>query len=494
MSESKALLRAIAEDPDDDTVRLAYADWLEEHGDGGDLARAQFIRVQIALARMADDDPAGPALVVRERLLLLRHGEEWASEIKGLGSDPVCRRGFIDEATVTLPQLLRHGNRLLDRAPVTMLRLTSARSGSRLKAQVQEVAGCPVLGRLRGLALVNLGSEGVELLGSQLLRGLRGLELHITGNRGAERLRDAPALLGLQRLLLWGSPLGDRGAQVLVAAPWFPGLTHLDLPGVGLGHKGLDALLGSLPPGLAQLDLLGNARIGDRGAARLAQAPEIARLKTLRLGATSLMSRGLEALVESPHVGGLTCLALLMNNLGPEGTRLVAHSPRLANLTQLDLCGNTGLGDEGVKYLAESPHLRRLSRLDLAHCGIGPAGAAALAASPNAASLTHLDLTSNRIGDQGAEALARSPYLRRLNDLDLHNTGIGPRGVAALSRSPILDHVIELGLLGNKIDQQAAGALVTSPHLGPHTTVKVGRKIRGIDVLCDRFPGRVVPY
>jgi uncharacterized protein (TIGR02996 family) len=41
----KALIRAILEDPEDDTPRWVYADWLEECGE--DPARAEFIRVQL---------------------------------------------------------------------------------------------------------------------------------------------------------------------------------------------------------------------------------------------------------------------------------------------------------------------------------------------------------------------------------------------------------------------------------------------------------------
>jgi uncharacterized protein (TIGR02996 family) len=49
-----AFLQAILSSPDDDTPRLAYADWLEEHGRS---ERAAFIRVQCQLARLPDDDP-----------------------------------------------------------------------------------------------------------------------------------------------------------------------------------------------------------------------------------------------------------------------------------------------------------------------------------------------------------------------------------------------------------------------------------------------------
>ena len=47
MSQHAGFLRAILDDPDDDGVRLVYADWLDEHGQP---ERAEFIRVQCELA------------------------------------------------------------------------------------------------------------------------------------------------------------------------------------------------------------------------------------------------------------------------------------------------------------------------------------------------------------------------------------------------------------------------------------------------------------
>lgn len=66
--EESQLLRAIAADPDDDTLRLAYADWEQEHRDP---ARAEFIRRHIASFREGCDDP----VCVR---LLAAH-MEWAT-------------------------------------------------------------------------------------------------------------------------------------------------------------------------------------------------------------------------------------------------------------------------------------------------------------------------------------------------------------------------------------------------------------------------------
>lgn len=51
--EQAALLRAIITQPDEDTPRLAYADWLDENSQGeADIARAELIRVQCEFANL----------------------------------------------------------------------------------------------------------------------------------------------------------------------------------------------------------------------------------------------------------------------------------------------------------------------------------------------------------------------------------------------------------------------------------------------------------
>ena len=51
MSDETALLAAIFSQPDEDTPRLAYADWLDENGDVDSHARAEYIRLQIEAFR-----------------------------------------------------------------------------------------------------------------------------------------------------------------------------------------------------------------------------------------------------------------------------------------------------------------------------------------------------------------------------------------------------------------------------------------------------------
>jgi uncharacterized protein (TIGR02996 family) len=59
MNDEQSFLAAICSQPADDTVRLVYADWLDERGQAGDRERAEFIRVQCELARLS---PAPPVL------------------------------------------------------------------------------------------------------------------------------------------------------------------------------------------------------------------------------------------------------------------------------------------------------------------------------------------------------------------------------------------------------------------------------------------------
>src|SRR5262249_26518532 len=59
-----AFLSDILESPDDDTSRLIYADWLDDHGQP---ERAEFIRVQIELARLPYRDRRRLSLEQRER-------------------------------------------------------------------------------------------------------------------------------------------------------------------------------------------------------------------------------------------------------------------------------------------------------------------------------------------------------------------------------------------------------------------------------------------
>jgi uncharacterized protein (TIGR02996 family) len=71
MSEETAFLKAILQEPDDDALRLVYADWLEERGD----LLSDLIRVQCSLAQLSPGDPGRSDLLDRTRELIAQHGK-----------------------------------------------------------------------------------------------------------------------------------------------------------------------------------------------------------------------------------------------------------------------------------------------------------------------------------------------------------------------------------------------------------------------------------
>jgi uncharacterized protein (TIGR02996 family) len=116
MTHDEAFLGAMLEAPDDETPQLIYADWLEEQGDP---ERAEFIRLQAQLAGMAPDDPARPALEVRERRLYVEVAPGWPGSPRDRAAAfAFCRRSL---AAGPVPV-----QRYLDRAPLFRL---SPRSG-----------------------------------------------------------------------------------------------------------------------------------------------------------------------------------------------------------------------------------------------------------------------------------------------------------------------------------------------------------------------------
>src|SRR5262245_49407761 len=75
MTEQDALLAAIRDNPDEDTPRLAYADWLDEHAASDeDRTRAEFIRLECEFARI-DEDDVGAEVCARRKRLGARIGE-----------------------------------------------------------------------------------------------------------------------------------------------------------------------------------------------------------------------------------------------------------------------------------------------------------------------------------------------------------------------------------------------------------------------------------
>src|SRR5262245_43696023 len=118
-----AFLNTIRMVPDDDTARLVYADFLDEQGSPADSARAEFIRVQIELARLPETDPKRPALEDRENELLRAHEAAWIGELPKSITGWAFERGFLTELSGEAPAFALDAVRdAFDRHPITRLR------------------------------------------------------------------------------------------------------------------------------------------------------------------------------------------------------------------------------------------------------------------------------------------------------------------------------------------------------------------------------------
>ncbi len=91
-ADGEALWAAVRAEPDDDDVRLVYADWLQEHGD----PRGELILLQVRAAR----GKASPSDERRARALLKEHRDEWLGELALVLTGTKFERGFLDEASV----------------------------------------------------------------------------------------------------------------------------------------------------------------------------------------------------------------------------------------------------------------------------------------------------------------------------------------------------------------------------------------------------------
>jgi uncharacterized protein (TIGR02996 family) len=143
MTDADALLAAIIENPDEDTPRLAYADEIQET----DAERAEFIRVQVEIARRPRLDCGGVQCDrcqfptgfhrytkrCRGEVCRLRQREYYTSFryvvwnwTRGIppGAQPSFRRGFVEKIVLRADWWVAHGPHIVTRYPITEIRLS----------------------------------------------------------------------------------------------------------------------------------------------------------------------------------------------------------------------------------------------------------------------------------------------------------------------------------------------------------------------------------
>lgn len=400
MNDRDALYRAILDGPDDDTLRLVYADALEE---GGDPRRAAFVRAHVELARLPDYDPRAVQIRYHERdfdprwaaELDLPDGFDWAREPfrRGLPGAVQARDGAA---------FVARADELFARYPVEALELSAVRV-----SDAGAFAECPWVERLAALTLV----QGA-------------------GGQALKRLLDSRRFTRLAELRLGSEMTTPAAVSAVVRSRVFAQLTALAVRS--------------------------DQRAGGTLATELARLARPPRLKKLELPGNRLSAEALAGLVAAPAAESIEELDVSDNNLGPAATIALAAGA-LPNLRSLSML-RTRPQEEGVAALAGAPLFRELRSLSLGGNNLGPTAATAIAHA-RADNLRVLSLHDNRIGDRGAVTLAESPRLANLVLLDLAEAHISDAGAEALAESPHLRGLIYLNLYGNPIGARAAALL-----------------------------------
>jgi uncharacterized protein (TIGR02996 family) len=129
---SQELLDAVLANPDDDSPRLAYADWFEENGEPD---RAAFIRCQIELAKLPKEqnnlnNKTYLELATQEALLKQKNHDKWIEPYQGKGeplqgrdTHALFRRGFVEVIWMRGQRFSKLANKIFKRFPCREARL-----------------------------------------------------------------------------------------------------------------------------------------------------------------------------------------------------------------------------------------------------------------------------------------------------------------------------------------------------------------------------------
>jgi hypothetical protein len=213
---------------------------LEEHGD---LARAEFIRVQCERSRIQfpfQDPQRWECLSRREQALLREHQAAWQAELPRLkGAYWTFERGFAGSILVAnVAAFQREAPRALQVAPIEEVRFKCYLDAS----DVSTLAAEALLARFSRLDLSDsvLGDQGAAtLMPSPYLSGLRRLRLaHVgMGPVGARAVATTAALAGLSELDLSYNHILTSGAEALAASPHLQGLRILHLHHIRIDYR-----------------------------------------------------------------------------------------------------------------------------------------------------------------------------------------------------------------------------------------------------------------
>lgn len=409
MSDHDALLNAILADPDGDTPRLVYADFLEESGED---ERATFIREQIELAKTPEWEPF--AARWRRRTVEEQAGDRWRPALPWHDSwSPrfPFRRGLgYAVKTDAVRHLLEHGDDLFASAPLGELHLPG---GS--MQEYEEFARRPWLPCVRSVRFWSLASPNFPVLAlaaSPLATGLRSMVFEKASGPGMSFLVES----------LFQSPIGRR-------------LKELSFR-VGDGSQ-LDLVEALEAGGETNLERLTFDNMGfDAPAAdRLGTSPVLATLRSLEFANMYFADTHLSSIVNGRlrKIERLVLRDVGFRSSNPDAIVPLANRVRFPKLRQLDFTNSYGFREQIPSLVRKLKVGLRSLRLSGIRLGEGTVGA--IVDSAFWPFLVELDLSQNDLDDGATRALLAADPPKELVTLDLRgNPGISTGKVMELRR------------------------------------------------------------
>lgn len=317
MDERRALMAATIADPDEDTPRLALADWLQENGDEHDRARAEFIRFQVREARLPEDSAVRAKLAKQSARLREKHVAAWLGPLAEFCKLDLFERGLLAGWHATSAAFLAKTHQVAVRAGFPNVGIDALQLSESSK-RGKDVAASPALEWVGQLCWLRAG----------------------IGDDGMKALADSPHTFRVSKFLVTNPGCTNDGVRAFARSKCWPNLRSFGIRGDTrndrYGYGAATALLASdRLPKLDAIDLGGTWLDGTIDKSKFYSHPGLARLRSLRLEGPADVA----ALAMSPHPTGLEALYVAYADIDAAAALALADSPAFAKLKKVTLYG-----------------------------------------------------------------------------------------------------------------------------------------------------------
>ena len=351
MTDREMLLAAICANPDEDTPRLAFADWLQEQGGKENILRADYIRGAIRLAREELFSPAWQKAKKEwdkvNTKVHQRQVQHWVAHLKGRVVAFEFDRGFVGHITVHSKRFVAEAEQFFAQDPIRSVKFVTL-AAARGTVPLKELLACPHLVHVAKLNLdeSQLKDSDLALIGkARHLAGLKSISLtgfqRFNPKGFVKLIQELPALSELQ--MVSSARFDDRYASTLAGNVVFGKLTSLDLTNHRVDPKGLAAILATKHgKNLRELRLPVGA-VYDLDTGQPTSEPRF----------SGYDGKVVAAVLGKARFPNLRFLDLNGCSLGDEGLVALVKGGGFPLLRQLSLDGN-GVTRDSLKVLAES--------------------------------------------------------------------------------------------------------------------------------------------